>query len=210
MALSPDEIAGLARDAGVTDQHAVAVAVAIALAESGGVPLATHRNTDAHRTIDYGLWQINGYWHRDKYKPAELLTATGNARAMADISKNGSDWSAWTTFSSGRYRKYMDQGLRASLVLKPALISPGEVASGVAKAATSIPEALGSIADAGGTIIAAVTDVGFWKRVALGLAGAAAIYAGATLVAKDSLLPAVSGELLDSLPLDKIGKALNQ
>lgn len=106
--LSPVAISALAYMAGVKDKSDRVIAVAIALAESGGNVKATHQNTDAHRSIDYGLWQINGYWHGKDYTVAELLTAEGNARAMAEISKNGTDWSAWATFANGNYKKHLD------------------------------------------------------------------------------------------------------
>lgn len=106
--LSPEAIATYAYTAGVHDKAARVIAVAIALAESGGDPKATHRNSDAHKTIDYGLWQINGYWHK-AYSPEELLTPAGNAKAMAEISKNGTDWSAWATYANGNYKSKLGE-----------------------------------------------------------------------------------------------------
>ena len=70
--LSPQAINRLALEAGVKDPKARIIAVAVALAESGGNPRATHRNSDKNRTTDYGLWQINAFWH-PQYAPAELL-----------------------------------------------------------------------------------------------------------------------------------------
>jgi LysM repeat protein len=67
-------------------------AAAIAMAESGG-------NQYAHSpTNDYGYWQINGGW-------GALATydALGNAKAAIHISGNGSNWSPWTTYTSGAY-----------------------------------------------------------------------------------------------------------
>jgi LysM repeat protein len=68
------------------------MAASIAMAESGG-------NQYAHSpTNDYGYWQINGSW-------GALATydALGNARAAIHISGNGTNWSPWTTYTSGAY-----------------------------------------------------------------------------------------------------------
>ena len=67
-------------------------AAAIAMAESGG-------NQYAHSpTNDYGYWQINGTWGAlATYDPL------GNAKAAVHISGNGTNWSPWTTYTSGAY-----------------------------------------------------------------------------------------------------------
>lgn len=77
--------------AGGSPSEAV-MAASIAMAESGG-------NQYAHSpSNDYGYWQING-------SNGSLATydAMGNARSAIILSHNGSDWSAWTTFTSGAY-----------------------------------------------------------------------------------------------------------
>merc|ERR1711976_1993 len=38
-------------------------ATAVAMAESGGSCSARNVNSDSHRSVDRGLWQINDYWH---------------------------------------------------------------------------------------------------------------------------------------------------
>jgi LysM repeat protein len=67
-------------------------AAAIAMAESGG-------NQYAHSpTNDYGYWQINGSWGAlATYNPL------GNAKAAVHISGDGTNWSPWTTYTSGAY-----------------------------------------------------------------------------------------------------------
>lgn len=153
--LPPQGIATYAWMAGVRDKEARTIAVAVALAESGGDPTATNQNTDQHRSTDYGLWQINGYWHPE-YSKEELLTPGGNARAMAEISKNGTDWSQWVTYTSGRYEQYM------------------EVAAG---AATTDVSAAGYVADnlpgwlegAMGLVLAGVFSIAGLAIVAIGL-----------------------------------------
>jgi LysM repeat protein len=77
--------------AGGSPAHAF-IAAEIAMAESGG-------NQYAHSpTNDFGYWQING-------SNGALATydAFGNARAAIILSQNGTNWSPWTTYTSGAY-----------------------------------------------------------------------------------------------------------
>lgn len=70
------------------------MAAEIAMAESGGRQYA-HSPTN-----DFGYWQING-----AHGPAmATYDPIGNARAAIAISRNGHDWYAWTTYTSGAYR----------------------------------------------------------------------------------------------------------
>jgi LysM repeat protein len=68
-------------------------AAEIAMAESGG------RQYALSPTNDYGYWQING-----SHGPAQAtFNPIGNARAAVAISSNGTNWSPWTTYTSGAY-----------------------------------------------------------------------------------------------------------
>jgi LysM repeat protein len=68
------------------------MAAEIAMAESGGSQYA-HSPTD-----DYGYWQINA-------SNGSLATydAYGNARSAIILSSDGTNWSPWTTYTSGAY-----------------------------------------------------------------------------------------------------------
>lgn len=79
----------------------VDLAAAIAMAESGGNTAALG---DFGRS--YGLWQIHTPAH-PQYLPASLFDADYNARAAFEISKGGLDWSPWTTFRNGDFRRYL-------------------------------------------------------------------------------------------------------
>ena len=68
------------------------MAASIAMAESGGNPSAISP------TNDYGLWQING-----SHGALATLNPLGSAEAAVSISGNGSNWGAWTTYTSGAY-----------------------------------------------------------------------------------------------------------
>lgn len=77
-----------------------AIAAAIAMAESSGNPLATDH--DSNGTVDRGLWQINS-----THGSLSTYNVMQNARAAVQISNNGTNWSPWTTFTTGAYLKFM-------------------------------------------------------------------------------------------------------
>jgi Lysozyme like domain len=72
--------------------NAAFLAAEIAIAESGGYP------DSISPTDDYGLWQING-----SHGSLATLDPRGNARAAVVISNDGTNWGAWTTYTSGAY-----------------------------------------------------------------------------------------------------------
>jgi len=110
------QIIELLRQAGVPEQD-IPTMVAIAMAESAG-------NTDAQgdKTLanskwgnSVGLFQIRSLRDPSKYSgvdrlrdAAKLEDPVYNAKAAWAISKEGTDYSPWTTFTEGTYEKYMD------------------------------------------------------------------------------------------------------
>ena len=69
------------------------MAAEIAMAESGGNQYALSP------TNDYGYWQING-----SHGPSmATYNPIGNAKAAISISSDGTNWDAWTTYTSGAY-----------------------------------------------------------------------------------------------------------
>ena len=88
---SPQQIAFTWEYAGGSRSHVV-MAVAVALAESGG-------NTTAESpSSDYGLWQINSIHFGDGIIGwGNWDNAVTNAREAIRLSGNGSNWAAWCT-----------------------------------------------------------------------------------------------------------------
>ena len=68
------------------------MAAEIAMAESGGNPNAISP------TDDYGLWQINA-----SNGSLATLDPYENARSAIILSDDGTNWDAWTTYTSGAY-----------------------------------------------------------------------------------------------------------
>jgi hypothetical protein len=103
--LSDKQIADNAKWGGWSTKTDIAIAVAIALAESGGRTDAVNdRNTNG--STDYGLWQINSV---HGYDPKTLLTATGNASAAFAVYKK-QGWQAWSVYNHRTYLVYMPRG----------------------------------------------------------------------------------------------------
>ena len=78
-------------------------AVAVAGAESGWNPSATHVNSNG--STDYGLWQINSV-HADLLASGNWQLPADNARMALAVWKS-SGWSAWVTFNSGAWQGYV-------------------------------------------------------------------------------------------------------
>lgn len=85
-------------------------AVAVMTAESGRYTEAWHDNVsddDEVLSTDRGLFQINSV-HDFKLPPAEAFDPEANATYAAKLSANGKDWTPWSAYNSGAYKKYMD------------------------------------------------------------------------------------------------------
>lgn len=87
-------------------------AVAICYAESGGNPNAYNPETQAGAPEgkgSYGLWQIYLFKHPE-FEGQNLYDPQTNANAAFSIyTASGQDFSAWTTFDSGKYTAYLTQ-----------------------------------------------------------------------------------------------------
>lgn len=116
--ISDAAIASVARAQGLSPTN-TAIAVAVALAESGG-------NTTSHNPVppdnSYGLWQINmlgsmGPERRKQFgitSNDQLYDPNVNAKAMSALSSGGTNWKPWTTYTRGTYRAFMARGMKAA------------------------------------------------------------------------------------------------
>jgi hypothetical protein len=107
--LSFEEIILLAQEAGVPDSELVTCA-AIAAAASSRRPEALGVNTDG--SLDMGLWQINDKAHPD-VSEACAFDPQCAAGAMYRISTRGTNWTPWSAYKNGSYRKFLGEALKA-------------------------------------------------------------------------------------------------
>ena len=95
---------------------ALKIAWAIAKAESNGRPFAYNGNTSTGDS-SFGIFQINmlgelGPDRRDKYDldfNAALFNPVMNAQITYRMTKRGTDWSSWTSYTKGAYHKWLDK-----------------------------------------------------------------------------------------------------
>lgn len=154
------QIVKLAKDMGLNDSRA-RVAAAIAMAESGGDPGQVTNDSD---DLSYGLWQINmigtlGPDRRKKYglpNNNALLDPRRNAMVMADISQQGGNFSAWTTYTDQKYKKF----LKGQSVLDT--LSPSNVADGISGTVGNVTDNVGDIAHSAGVLIDGVSKFSAW------------------------------------------------
>jgi hypothetical protein len=161
--LSRDEIATYARSAGFTGDD-VGIAVAVAMAESGG-------NPDAHNTKppdnSYGLWQINMYGNLGPARRAQFHLASNdalfspaiNARAARGVFQS-QGWNGWTTYTTGAYKKFMDKSIGTTV--KDGILDATGVSS-IAESVNSLGKNIfNGIASITGVIVAiALLGIGF-------------------------------------------------
>lgn len=109
------DLMGILRNAGFSGAS-LNTAYAVAMAESGGNAKAFNGNAGTGDK-SYGLFQINmlggmGPERRKAYglsSDADLYDAQRNAQIAYKMSKGGTDWSPWSTYKRGDYKKYLGQ-----------------------------------------------------------------------------------------------------
>jgi len=108
--LTPAQISYYAQNAGFSGDD-LAIAVAVAMAESGGNPVTYNPETAAKGgTPDgegsYGLWQIYLKDHPE-YTYSNLYDPQTNANAAHDVYSAAGGFHPWSTFNSGAYQAYL-------------------------------------------------------------------------------------------------------
>lgn len=157
--LTQGQIQAIAVAAGLPDPKLMA---AIAMAESGG-------RTDARGAVgEIGLWQINQPVHvkaHPSWTVAYLQNPVNNAYAAKTVLAS-QGLGAWTTYTSGAYKRFYSSGGSTA----------GAIAGAAAAAAGAVNPAVGLAVDAAGNLIdagAAVVDTGAQLgRIAIAIAKA--------------------------------------
>ena len=99
------------RDAGFRSGAGLVTGFAVSLGENTSRNLrAVGTNPDGSR--DRGPWQINDRWHPEVSDACafDLACSTGEAYRL---SSQGSSWSAWSAYTNGRYKQFLDIGYLA-------------------------------------------------------------------------------------------------
>jgi len=196
MAFKDLTVGALAYRAGVTNGGRLAEAIAIAQLESGFNPDAVG---DTGLTNDtwgpsVGLWQIRSLKAesgkgtvRDETR---LKDPEFNARSMASISKNGNDWSPWTTWTRVQKQALAVVYLPTAAAVVAAKGNPpgveaiGAVVDGVVGAATGAGDALADISAAARATYNWISDRNNWFRVLKVVTGVALLAGGLYLVTR--------------------------
>jgi hypothetical protein len=95
--------------AGFTKGANANMAYAISMAESSGNPGETHVNSDKHRSVDEGLFQLNNYWHPE-VDQKRVFDPLYNAQQAFRISHGGTNWKGWSTFTGNMYEQFLNGG----------------------------------------------------------------------------------------------------
>jgi hypothetical protein len=147
------ELMGLWLQAGGAREHA-AMAAQVASYESGGRPSA-HAHTT--REDSRGLWQINVKSNaHPEYANANLYDPMVNAHAAVAISRNGTQWSQWSTAPAARARLATRSNAEKT---PPNVTRPGGASKGGGFGLGSITGGIGDAAGAGGGVFS-----GAWNQ----------------------------------------------
>lgn len=184
------QIASAAVSAGFPREE-IPTAVAVALAESGGNPLAVNAN-EPDGSVSRGLWQINSV-HSALLQSNDWRDPAGNAKMAFIIwQRAGGKWSPWGAFNNQSFRLYLTRGQAV------AGVTGGTLPAGLPNpldAAGSLAEGMSALSDAFGFL----TDRHNWVRL---------VTVGAGLVLMLILVVAVLKNTAVAKTAKKVGKAV--
>lgn len=226
MGLSRTSVALLAYQAGLRNVSAMANAVAVADAESGLDPAKVGdvgRQT-ATWGPSVGLWQIRtlkAETGKGTTRDVDKLTGdpAAQARAMAEISHGGRDWSAWTVTTMANPTGFLRYTAAMPLAQAAAASALAGVANGaVVDKATDAVQAVtdpisqlaGTISDAAQTptrVLNWLIQPGTWVRIAYFAGGLVLLLTSVNIIARKPIMAAAKTAASVVLPTGKAGKA---
>jgi hypothetical protein len=182
-----------------------ALAVAIALAESGGAPKA---HNDKPPDDSYGLWQINmlgslgpdrrgklGISHND-----ELFEPSMNAKAAYMVFRE-QGWNAWSVYKSGRYTRYIAVARFAVESPRPYDPENDPYIPGPDPDMWSPLDLIKGI----GAFIDFITDPQNWLRVAAFILGGLILLFGLVMVARQT---GIGKKATNAIPIARVARRM--
>lgn len=163
---------------------------AIAGAESGYDDHAT--NTNKNGSTDYGMFQINSVHLASDgllagWSPDRLYDLVQNTEAARIVSRGWKDPTQWTTYTSGSYKKFQPEAMRAAAV---GAIGPSAV--GVGDPNDPVSQAIGGAVDVISAPLQAIQEVSkiwetlttpqTWVRIGYFIGGGALVLIGVNIL----------------------------
>lgn len=206
--LNAAAIAALVKGAGVADDQIATVAVAVALAESGGVT----DGVSAPQPLggrDRGLWRINSRWHPEVSDRCALDPVCSTQQAMR-ISNGGRNWSQWRAFTNGAYQRHM-AAARAGVDAGARPVATGDIdwsdpdqwpddikppeRGGIHIPGIDPTQPLKPFNDLG-EFIGRLMDPAAWKRLGTIVAGVVLALVGFAIINRDAIAGAAGGAIV--------------
>jgi hypothetical protein len=162
------------------------VAAAIAEAESSGNSDATSANPDGGTNV--GLWQLDTPGGKGAgFSVAQLKDPATNAKVAVKGSSNGADFSAWSTFTGGAYKRFLNNGTTPDTNVPGSASAPASATTASYNSADCLFGFPGVnvpvVGDVGGFCILSRSNARAMLGAALMLAGGVAFIIGALVVA---------------------------
>ncbi len=116
----------------------LAVAVAIGMAESGCDALACYDDTTGTEcsasaaagssdSIDRGVWQINSHYWKDVTNRCAFSGLCNALSSYNQVSGNGTNFTPWTTYLAGTYKRYLAAAQAAVSALRAGTVTSADI-----------------------------------------------------------------------------------
>ncbi|MGH7743499.1 MAG: hypothetical protein ACREQ5_01575 [Candidatus Dormibacteria bacterium] len=187
MAYTFAQLEGYAKQAGFPD-NLLATMAAIAMAESSGIDQI--QKGQPYSTTGWGLWQITpGNSVPGAGIDNALLNPVNNAKA-AFTKWQGQGLGAWTTYTSGAFRQFLQGNVAPDVSTTPN--AGGGITGAISGAYNDLTSPITAVGDAISQAAAPFkmllwfTQANHWVRIFAGGFGAVFVFAGLTLLAKEA------------------------
>lgn len=166
--LNPHDIGVVAYQAGWRGKDLV-IAIAVALAESGGRTDAVN-TANSNGTTDYGLFQVNSIHNPTAEERTQALPNARKAKSIWDAraKTDSSGWNAWSVYNSRRYLFFIPQATPAAAAVEGEA-KLGKIPDIAGDIAGGVTGGIGNIAGQAQDLIKILKTLGdpyTWKRIA--------------------------------------------